>query len=95
MLLSIFKSTKQRTSPLPVFSEKRSSEICSKFTAEYPRQSVISIKLQGSFVEITLRHESSPVNLLHIFRTPFYENTYGGLLLKADSKTILEDSSAR
>ena len=25
--------------------------------------------------EIALRHECSPVNLLHIFRTPFLENT--------------------
>ena len=29
----------------------------------------------------TLRHECSPVNLLHIFKTPFYKNTSGGLLL--------------
>ena len=32
--------------------------------------------------EITLRHKCSPVNLLHIFRTPFYKNTYGELLLQ-------------
>ena len=31
--------------------------------------------------EIALRHECSPVNLLHIFRTPFYKIKYGGLLL--------------
>ena len=30
-----------------------------------------SIKLQSSFIEITLWHGCSPVNLLHIFRTPF------------------------
>ena len=29
----------------------------------------------------TLRHECSPVNLLHIFKTPFYKNTSRGLLL--------------
>ena len=29
----------------------------------------------------TLRHGCSPVNLLHIFRTPFSENTSGRLLL--------------
>ena len=29
----------------------------------------------------TLRHECSPVNLVHIFKTPFYKNTSGGLLL--------------
>ena len=32
---------------------------------------MISIKLLCNFIEITLRHEYSPVNLLHIFRTPF------------------------
>ena len=26
-------------------------------------------------------HNTSPVHLLHIFRTPFPKNTYGGLLL--------------
>ena len=34
-----------------------------------------------NFIEITLRHGCSPVNLLHIFRTPFYKNAYGGLVL--------------
>ena len=31
--------------------------------------------------EITLWHGCSPVNLLHIFRIPFYKNTSGGLVL--------------
>ena len=35
-----------------------------------------------NFIEIALRHGCSHVNLLHIFRAPFYKNTYGGLLLK-------------
>ena len=39
------------------------------------------VALQSSFVEITLWHGCSPVNLVHIFRTPFYKNTYEGLLL--------------
>ena len=30
----------------------------------------ISIKLKSNFIEITLRHGCSPVNLLHIFKTP-------------------------
>ena len=34
-------------------------KLCSKFTGEHPWRSAISI---------TLRHECSPVNLLHIFR---------------------------
>ena len=43
--------------------------------------SAISIKLQNNFIEIALRHGCSPVNLLHIFRTPFQQNTSEGLLL--------------
>ena len=27
--------------------------------------------IQSKFIEIILRHDCSPVNLLHIFRTPF------------------------
>ena len=42
---------------------------------------MISIKLQSSFFEKTLRHGCS-VNLLHIFRTPFHEKRSGGLLLE-------------
>ena len=50
-----------------------------------------SIKLLCSFWEITaLQYECSPVNLMHIFRTSFYENTSGGLFLKCviDDKII-------
>ena len=39
--------------------------------------------LQSNFIEITLKHGFSPVNLLHIFRTLFPKNTSGGLLLNA------------
>ena len=46
-----------------------------------PMWSVISIKLFCNFTEIPLRYGYSPVNLLHIFRTSFYKNTYGRLLL--------------
>ena len=55
--------------------------ICSKFTRKYPCWSVISIKLQSNFIEITLRHGSATVNLLHFLRTAFYKSTHGGLLL--------------
>ena len=64
-----------------VFLEKAIPKTCSKFTGEHLCQSVISIKLQSNFIEIKLRHECSPVNLLHIFRTPFLKNTSRGLLL--------------
>ena len=37
--------------------------------------------------EITLRHECSPVYLLHIFRTPFPRNASGRMLLNNDNET--------
>ena len=52
-----------------------------KFTREHACRKMISIKLICNFIEITLRHGSSPVNLLHIFRTYFSKNTPGWLLL--------------
>ena len=42
---------------------------------------MISIKLLCNFIEITHRHGCSPLNLLHIFRIPFFKNTSGWLLL--------------
>ena len=38
-------------------------------------------QVKGNFIEIALRYDWSPVNLLHIFRTPFPKNTSGLLLL--------------
>ena len=51
----------------------------------HPCQSVILINLQSKFIEITLRHRCSPVNLLHIFRTSFSKNPSGWLLLTFSS----------
>ena len=56
-------------------------KICSKFTGEHLRRSVISIKLQSNFIDITLWHGCSPLNLLHIFRTSFSKSTSGWMLL--------------
>ena len=70
-----------RSSHPEVFLEKGILKICSKFTAEHPCRCVISIKLLCNFIEITLRHRYSPVNLLHIFITPFTKNTSGRLFL--------------
>ena len=64
-----------RSSPSQVFLGKGVLKICSKLTGEHACQNVISIKLQSNFIEITLRHGFSPVNLLHVFRTPFHKNT--------------------
>ena len=38
-------------------------------------------KVACNFIEITLRHECSPVDLLYIFRKPFPKNTSGRLFL--------------
>ena len=66
-----------RSSISEVLLEKGVLYICSKFTGEHPCRSVIS----GNFIEITLWRGYSPVNLLHIFRTPFAKNTSERLLL--------------
>ena len=39
------------------------------------------INVLCSFIEIILQHECSPLNLLHIFRTTFFKNSSGRLLL--------------
>ena len=65
-------NTSNETQKQPeVFLEKGVLKICSKFTGVHPCRSVISIKLLCNFIEIALRHGYPPVNLLHIFRTPF------------------------
>ena len=75
-LFRSFKSSHQ-----DVFLRKGVVKISSKFTWEHPCRSAISINLRSNFSEIALRHGRSPVNLLHIFRTPFSRNTSGWLLL--------------
>ena len=70
-----------RSSPLEVFLGKGIWKIHSKLTGEHSCRTVISIKLQSNFIEITLRHECSRVNLLHISRTPFCKMTSGRLFL--------------
>ena len=64
-------------------------QIYSKFTGEHPCRSVISVKLLCNFSEIILRHGCSPLNLLHIFRTPFLKNTSGRLLLSFPSAIVI------
>ena len=51
------------------------------YRRKHSSRSAISIKMLCNFIEIALRHGCSPVNLLHIFRTPFPKNTSGGLCL--------------
>ena len=57
--------------------------MCSRFTVRHPCRSVISTEPLCSFINMTLRHGCSAINLLHIFRAPFPKNTSGGMLLNS------------
>ena len=81
LILSRLYPSIGRSSPPEVFLGKGVLRICSRLIGEQPCRSTISIKLQSNFIEITIRHGCSPVNLPHIFRTPFPRNTSGWLLL--------------
>ena len=76
LLLTYFRSSSPE-----VFIGKSVLKIGSKFTGEYQCRSAISIKMLSNFTDIAFRHGCSPINLLHIFRTPFLKNTSGRLLL--------------
>ena len=88
--LKIVKTLKiSRSSRPDVFLRKVVLKIWSKFTGEHSCWNVISIKLQNNFIEITLRHGCSPVNLLYIFITPFPQNTSWRLLLEGAEASII------
>ena len=73
--LSIFfQATYFRSSHPEVFLGKGVLKIYSKFSGEHSYQSAISI--------ITLWHGCSPVDLLHIFRRPFYKKFYDEKMLQ-------------
>ena len=54
----------------------------------YRRTPMLKCDFNKNFIEITLRHWCSPVNLLHIFRTLSLKNTSRWLLLIIVCKTI-------
>ena len=71
-----------------MFLGKSVLKMCSKFTGEHTCRSAISIKLQRNFTEITRQHGCSPVNMLHIFRTPFTKSTSKWLLLQKSTFSL-------
>ena len=54
----------------------------------YKRTLIPEVLLLCNFIEITFRHGRSPVNMLHIFRTPFPKNTSSGLRLKLNFQKL-------
>ena len=64
-----------------VFLKNAVLKIYSKFTREDPCRSATSIRFLANFIEISLRHGCSPVNLMDIFKTAFAKKTSGRLLL--------------
>ena len=76
------KKNKFSEAALQRFSSEEFYEDMHKIYRKTPMpRNVISIKLQDNFQEIAHRYWCYLVNLLHIFRTPFYKNTYRGMLL--------------
>ena len=51
--------------------------------------------LQSNFTEITLRYRCSPVDLLHIFRTPFPKNNSRQLLLYLEHSAVVDVQKRR
>ena len=77
---------------------KRYSSSCSQmkeatfqkcFLEKVFRKNAANSQENTNFIEITLWHECSPINLLHILRTPFPKNTSKGLLLNFFSEVLL------
>ena len=60
--LQAFRLATFRNSHPEVFLRKGVSKICSKFTGQHPCRSVVSIKLQSNFIEITLLRGCSAPN---------------------------------
>ena len=74
--------TKRQTQPPRGTSRKRCSRNMQQFHRRTSMLKCVSVKLLCNFIKITVRRGCSPVNLLHISRTPFHKNTFGWLLLK-------------
>ena len=65
--------------PSRVVLKKRCSENMQQVYRRAPMPKCDFNKVACNFIEITLWHGCSPVNLLHIFRTPFLKSTSGRL----------------
>ena len=69
--------------------KKRCSENMQQIYRRTPMPKCDFNNVVSNFIEISLRHGCSPVNLLHIFSSPFPMNTSGRLLLQDASGTYM------
>ena len=67
----IYQSCIQKQPSRGVLTKGLLLKICSRFTGEHPRRSVISILLQSKAIEITLWHGYSSVNIAAYFQSTF------------------------
>ena len=77
-----FINSKSQKQPSRGVLSKRCSENMQQIYRRTPMPKCDFNKVACNFIEITLRHGCFPVNLLHIFGTPFLKNTSGRLLLQ-------------
>ena len=71
-----------RSSRPEVFLGKVILKICRKFTCDFNK-----VAKKSNFIEIAFRLGCSPIDLLHMFRTPFPRNNSGWLLLELSEFT--------
>ena len=77
--------TRRVTHSEVVFQGFSSEKVFWKYAANLPEDTHAEVwfsKLLYNFIEVTLMHGCSPLNLLHILRSPF--STSGGLLMLID-----------
>ena len=79
----------QKQPPIGVPKKRRSENM----QQIYRRTAMPKCDFNKVAIEITLRHGCSPVNLLHLFRTPFPKNTSEWLLLVIPTYEVLHSSA--
>ena len=93
-LLKIIATRKNHKQPPRGVLRKRCSESIQQIYRRAPMLKCNFNKVARNVIEILLRYGCSFVNLLIIFRTPFPNNTSGGLLLKNYKSKIISNHLA-
>ena len=88
-----YLSKRLQKQPSTGILRKRCSENTHKFTAEHPLRGAISIKLQSNFIDITLWHGCSAVNLCVFSEHLCLRHTSRGLLLGLVHKYFINPCS--